>query len=364
MESTSESTDDVESLLIDQSDEHGRIPFNVRHPRVQRKLDAGRSRWVDMQRFGPVRFVGTFVILFTQRRAFGFSAEAAFWGTFTLPWLFLGGVSAVSNVAAAAGENIDDDIEQVVLDTTSQVLTPEAVDSYIKPLLDEVVTGSTGLTVLGFIAALWSGSRVFATFVEGSTVINGSPKRNYLETRGLALTIYLLGLIGLAIVVFSVVKWPDAWKAALGILPGGLALWIVLLLLAMSVLAATLMMWLANPRRTKVLYATPGGTVGLILWLAGSWGLQVYLTWLLREGSLYGAIAAPIAVMLWIFVTTLAMFIGITLNAAILLFMDVRDHNLEVLTNRTESALIAGEMLQRMAEHPDRGSGDQDQVSE
>ena len=84
-----------------------------------------------MQRFGIVRFLGTFGILFAQRRAFGFSAEAAFWGTFTLPWLILGGVSAVSNVAAAAGQNIDDDIEETILDAAGTVLTPEAVDSYI-----------------------------------------------------------------------------------------------------------------------------------------------------------------------------------------------------------------------------------------
>lgn len=345
--------------MLGQSDDHGRIPFEERHRTIQRKLDSANTRWIHAQRFGVVRFVGTFAILFSHRRAFGFSAEAAFWATFTLPWLFLGGVSAVSNVAAVAGENIDDDIEQVVLDAAGRVLTPEAVDSFITPLLDEVVTGSTGLTIIGFIAALWSGSRVFATFVEGSAVINGSPKRNYLETRGLALTIYVLGLIGLGLLVFSIVKWPEAWQIALGILPGGLSVWLVLSILGLSAVAATLTMWLANPRRTKLWFAVPGGLLGLLIWLAGSWGLQAYMAWLLRDGTLYGAIAAPIAVMLWILVATLAMFVGITVNAAILLYWDVSNQNVAVLDHRAESALIAGQRLVRMAEHPDADSRDQ-----
>lgn len=343
---------------MDQSDDHGRIPFEVRHPKIQEMLSSAHVRWVHMQRVGFVRFLGTFAILFAHRRAFGFAAEAAFWGTFTLPWLILGGVSAVSNVAAAAGQNMDGDIEETILDAVRNVLTPEAVDSYVKPMLDEVVTGSAGLGVIGLIAAMWSGSRVFATFVEGSALINGSPKRNYLETRGLALTIYVLGLLTLAIVVFSVVKWPDLWQAALGILPGGVAFWIIITALGLAAAATTTMMWLANPRRTKWRYALPGGGVGLIIWLAGSWGLQTYMSWLLRDGSIYGAIASPIAVMLWVFVTTLAMFIGITLNAAILLFMDVRNRNLASLDHRAESALIAGNRLIQMADHPDGAAND------
>lgn len=352
MGSIGESTEDSGAQLIDQSDEHGRVPFEARHPSVQRKLDSLGVRWVRLQRFTIVRFLGTFGILFGQRRAFGFSAEAAFWATFTLPWLILGGVSALSSVARAAGENIDKDLKSAVLDAASKVLTQETIDSYLAPLLDEVVAGSTGLTIIGFIVALWSGSRVFATFVEGSALINGSPKRNYLETRGLALTIYALGLLTLAALVFSVVKWPDAWQTAFGILPGGVSFWFGVSALGLSALAATTMMWLANPRRTRWWYALPGGLVGLVLWLAGSWGLQTYMSWLLREGSLYGAIAAPIAIMLWLFVGTLAMFVGITLNAAVLYFLDVRNHDLAVLRSRAESALITGRRLIRMAKHP------------
>ncbi|MCH9816071.1 MAG: YihY/virulence factor BrkB family protein, partial [Actinomycetia bacterium] len=112
------------------------------------------------------------------------------------------------------------------------------------------------------------------------------------------------------------------------------------------------MMWLANPRRRKWWFALPGGTLTMLLWLLGSLGLQLYLAWLLRAGSVYGAIAAPIAVMLWILVTTLAIFVGVTLNAAILLYRDVSRQDHSALRHREESALVASGKAVRIAEMP------------
>lgn len=329
-------------------------PFWRRHPHIQHLMDNSAQLWVRTQRFRSIRFFGTFAILYTRRRAFGFSAEAAFWATFTLPWLFLGAVSAISIIA---GKDFTEQAEQRVLEAAATVLTQEAVDQVIEPLLSEVVKGSTGLTILGFVIAVWSGSRVFATFVEGSAMLNGSPKRNYFQTRGLAFTIYSLGLLSLGLLVFSMAKWPELWSATLGILPGGTSAWFVVVLLAVAVILATSMMWIANPRRESWWRALPGGTVGLGLLLLGSWGLTAYLAWLLRAGSLYGAIAAPIAVMLWIFVTTMAMFIGITLNATILLFRDVAASNHDALERREDAAMLVARKASSMAKHPRAQAG-------
>lgn len=352
---------DVEAEAVDErlrveqerfSSDRRRKPFALRHPHIQRVTDRANHRWMRLQRFRAIRFIGTFAVLYSQRRAFGFSAEAAFWATFTLPWLFLGAVSAIS---AIAGPEATAQLQQQILNTTAEVLDQDAVDNYIEPLLDQVVRGSTGLTILGFLVALWSGSRVFASFVEGSVAINGSPKRTYLETRGLALSIYGLGLLCLGILIYTLIRFTDVWKAALGILPGRTSWWVFVLAFLVAVALATSMMWLANPRRRKWWSALPGGFVGLILWLLGSLGLSLYLAWLFRDGSLYGAIATPIAVMLWIFVATLAMFVGITLNATVLLYRDVAKNRLELLQHRHDSALVATGKAIAMAEHPETG---------
>jgi membrane protein len=329
-------------------------PFEERHPRIQKWMDSSEQRWIQFQRFNTIRFIGTFVVVFGQRRAFGFSAESAFWATFTLPWLFLGTISAISTVGRVSGkrQDVDENISNGIETAALQILTPEAVDQYVKPLVDQVLQGSAGLTFVGLIVALWSGSRVFATIVEGSTLINGAAKRNYLETRGLALGIYVLGLVTLAALVFTIAQWPEVWSSALGILPGGVSWWAVVGALIGVSIASTTMMWLANPRRSKWWFALPGGILTMVLWLLGTLGLELYLVWLLRAGSLYGAIAAPIAVMLWILVTTLAVFIGITLNASILLYRDVHRQNHLALRHRETAALVAMDKAVRFAEMP------------
>jgi membrane protein len=53
------------------------------------------------------------------------------------------------------------------------------------------------------------------------------------------------------------------------------------------------------------------------LWVGFSFALRWYFAWLFREGSVYGVISAPIAVMLWAYVTSLALLLGAAFNGAL-----------------------------------------------
>lgn len=263
------------------------------------------------------RFLVSFGMLFGHRRVFGLSAEAAFWATFTLPWLVLGLVSATAGVANLLGEDKTSDVEDAILRAASRVLTQESIDQFLRPLINSVLQGSTGLTILGLVAALWSGSRVFATFVEGSLIINGMPPRGYVKTRGLALAIYVLGLASIGAVAFTVFTWPEAWSSVVGIAPGPNVVYWVVLALVIQTMVLTTILFLADPDRNRWRTEIPGGLLALGVWLLGSYGLSIYLQWLLGAGSIYGAIAAPIAIMLWMFVSVLSIFVGLTLNATL-----------------------------------------------
>jgi uncharacterized BrkB/YihY/UPF0761 family membrane protein len=61
----------------------------------------------------------------------------------------------------------------------------------------------------------------------------------------------------------------------------------------------------------------PGALIAMGLWVVFSFGLRWYFTWLFREGSVYGAISAPIAIMLWSYVTCLALLLGAAFNGAL-----------------------------------------------
>lgn len=275
------------------------------------------SRFESLQARGWFRFLTTGLTLFGHRRIFGLSAEGAFWATFTLPWLVLGVVSATSRVAELFGRNVEDDVRTSIIEAAGRVLTPDAITNTLEPLLDSIQQGSTGLTILGFVVALWSGSRVFATFVAGSEILNGYPPRGFVLTRAIALGIYVLGLVTLGVIVLTILEFPDFWSALLGVAPGSPSLWVVVLAGIGMIAALTTVLYLADPTQVNWAQHLPGGVLALSVWVMASAGLSWYFRTVFEQESLYGAIGSPIAIMTWLFVSVLAMFVGMTLSAAL-----------------------------------------------
>src|SRR6185312_8983781 len=61
----------------------------------------------------------------------------------------------------------------------------------------------------------------------------------------------------------------------------------------------------------------PGALVALAMWVIGSILLRIYLTNTVEGPTIYGSLAAPVAVLLWIGVSAFAVLVGAAVNAAI-----------------------------------------------
>ena len=71
------------------------------------------------------------------------------------------------------------------------------------------------------------------------------------------------------------------------------------------------------PVRTNWSFNLPGATFSLVAWILGSYLLRWVLTVTAADSkSIYGPLAAPIAVLLWLYVVALAVLIGAAVNAA------------------------------------------------
>jgi membrane protein len=73
----------------------------------------------------------------------------------------------------------------------------------------------------------------------------------------------------------------------------------------------------AVPARTSWRYNVPGAAFTLVAWIAGS----AVLRWVLTETasdstSIYGPLAAPIAIMIWLYILAIALLIGAAVNAS------------------------------------------------
>jgi membrane protein len=92
--------------------------------------------------------------------------------------------------------------------------------------------------------------------------------------------------------------------------------WPVVLLLCVCSLAT--LYHVSVPVRTYWRYNLPGAVLSFGLWIAGSWLLRWFLTATAADSkSIYGPLAAPIAVLLWLYLVSIAVLIGAALNAAV-----------------------------------------------
>ena len=153
-------------------------------------------------------------------RVTGLGAEAAFFGVLSLPPLVFGLAGAIGFVADSFDVAAVRGFRDQVLALASQALTDEAVGSIIEPTLDEVLSGGRfEIISIGFVIALWSGSRALNVLVDGITIMYGlAGRRGIVRTRALSFGLYLLFLLVGVVVLPLVLVGPTLLDR---LLPGG-----------------------------------------------------------------------------------------------------------------------------------------------
>ncbi len=252
-------------------------------------------------------------------RVTGLAAEAAFFAVLSLPPLIFGLVGTVGYVADWLGSQTVMDIRNQIIDLAGNVLTADVVDDIIRPTLSDVLEGGGRADVisLGFLIALWSGSRALNVFVDTIAIMYGfGGHRGIVRTRALSFLLYLVALIVAIVLLPLVLAGPSFVE---DVLPDGVA-WIRHLywpvVLSASVVFLTTLYYVAVPVRTKWSSDLPGAVLCLAIWVGGA----VALRWVLEEStgttSIYGPLAAPIAVLIWLYLIAIAVLIGAALNSS------------------------------------------------
>src|SRR4051794_13731137 len=257
-------------------------------------------------------------------RVLGRAAEAGFWQLISLRSMLLGVVGIIGFFSGSLGHDTVHDIEDAVLRGARHVIVPSAVDSTVKPALDRILAGGRADVVsISFIVSLWTGSSAMATYVNTITIAYGlRHQRNAVRSRILALGLYLgfvaVGVVLLPLLILGpslIVRLsPDGWHHVLHLVVS-IGYWPVVVLISLALLAS--LYHLSVPVRTPWRRALPGALLGLIVWVAGSIVLRIWLTWAFRETATYGPLSAPVAVLVFLYLTALAILLGAELNAEI-----------------------------------------------
>lgn len=249
---------------------------------------------------------------------FSSAAQVGFYFMFALFPLLLFLISLMGIVLEKA-----DDMRAELFGYLRQVMPGSAIDLVQKTLEEVVKSSSGGKLTLGFFIALWSASLgIDSVRVALNSVYKLKETRPYWKRKGasILLTLAIAVLIFIALgVIFYGSQFLALALSTLGLpIPSPMFLQIlsfVVVAIVLTVAFALLYSFVPNHVPFAWNWISPGAIVAIILWVLASLAFRLYLHYFNSYAATYGSLGAIIILMLWLYITALAIIIGGAINA-------------------------------------------------
>lgn len=296
-------------------------------PRQQRAWDFVsrsplRSLW-DLQGI-PIRVIAARTWKwFLADNLIGRSAELGFYFLFALfPTLFC--ASSILGLAAQSATSIYDHL----LHYMSIVIPHAAMGTVLATFNETAAAATSGKLTFGIVAALWSASVGFSAIQDTlNTVYKVKETRSYLRARISAIGVTVVLAILVTLILASLLASDFfARLARLGIGHPLLAIsvvsatrfvgWVIATALVM-LFFAVIYYWAPDVKRRNWRWLTPGSAVGIAVWLLASVGFRIYVHYFNNFSVTYGSLGAVIILLMWFYITGLALLLGAEINSQI-----------------------------------------------
>jgi membrane protein len=224
---------------------------------------------------------------------------------------------------------------------------PQNTLTLLEPMLTSITPHRTGLLSLGIISTLWLSSKSVKGIIAGLDIVYDVrvPRSLWINRiRAFGLT-FAVGVLLLLAVVLTLVG--PALETLLSRAVPIQSLWMRIwpffhwLLAATFTFAAIELFYLLAPNvPVKDRLTIPGAVVAACGWLALSWGLGLYFHYFgeLKLNILYGILATPIALVIWLYWGATAILIGAEINVSLQHYRDLRLSGLEKESRRRPEA--------------------------
>jgi membrane protein len=214
-------------------------------------------------------------------------------------------------------------------DTLTEIVTnigPQSAAETFSGPIEQITSGrsSAGLAlVIGTLVALWSASAYVGAFIQASNVIYETREgRPFWKLRPLQILVTLLMILLLAVMALGLVLTGpivDAVAEPIGVSETAVTVWDIA---KWPILAAAFVFMLAilyyaspNVRQRGFTWVTPGSIVALVGWIIASAGFAFYVANFSSYDKTYGTLAGVIVLLVWLWITNLAILFGHQLNA-------------------------------------------------
>jgi len=184
--------------------------------------------------------------------------------------------------------------------------------------------GTAGVAfVLGLAVALWSASAYVGAFMRASNVIYETPEgRPFWKLRPLQVAVTLAMIVALALIALALVLTGPIVEAVarpLGIGSTAIDVWNIakwpVLIAVFLLMLATLYYASPNVKLRGFRWVTPGSLVAVVVWIIASALFGFYVANFGSYDKTYGTLAGLVALLVWLWITNLAILFGHQLNA-------------------------------------------------
>jgi membrane protein len=221
---------------------------------------------------------------------------------------------------------LPDSTVEAITGAVETTLPPQAAEILTSAVTNAQSQSSGGLVALivGVGLALWSASSGIAGMLGGLNIaFDVKEDRKFVRKRlaSLALLLVTLVLGGIAAAFFVFGEPLGEWIEDFSPITGTVfdytwtaIRWIVSLI-AITTLFAIYFYVGPNRQSPDWEWISPGGILATVVWLLASIGFSLYVSSFGTYGQTYGAFAGVVVLILWLYLTALAILIGGELNA-------------------------------------------------
>jgi len=203
-------------------------------------------------------------------------------------------------------------------------MLPAGAVSIIQEQVARIADKPSGLSLgfaVGLVIALWSANAGVKAMIDALNVIEGQDeRRSFVRLNAVSLVMTFAAIVFLLLAVGAVVAFPLVMSTfglkAYTATTTWLIRWPLLFALVVVALAVVYRVGASHAERRQR-WLTPGVIAAALLWLAGSAALSFYLSNFADYNATYGSLGAAIGLMMWMWLSTIAVLLGAQLDTVI-----------------------------------------------